>query len=210
MTSRSGVGVFGGSFDPVHLGHLWIAEAALEHLPVDHVRWVPAATSPLKPAGPVASNSQRLSMLRLALAGQSGHVIDTLELDRDGISYTVDTLEDLRAAFPSRPLFLIIGADSLASFAQWEAPERLLQQCVLAVVRRGGVPSPDYSILNRFASAERVDQCRSAEIMMPQIEISSSDLRQRISQARSIRFRVPHPVTAFLDHTGLYREQVRC
>lgn len=160
MTSRSGVGVFGGSFDPVHLGHLWIAEAALEHLPVDHVRWVPAATSPLKPAGPVASNSQRLSMLRLALAGQSGHVIDTLELDRDGISYTVDTLEDLRAAFPGRPLFLIIGADSLASFAQWEAPERLLQQCVLAVVRRGGVPSPDYSILNGFASAERVDQCR--------------------------------------------------
>ncbi len=206
MNNPAAIGVFGGSFDPVHLGHLWIAEAALEHLPVDHVRWIPAATSPLKQSGPMASDGQRWAMLRLVLSGQSGHMIDTHELDRDGISYTVDTLEYLGQSFPDQRLFLIVGADSLASFAQWKEPQRLLQQCTLAVVRRGGMPPPNYDILNEFASPEKVKECRDAEITMPQIEISSSDLRQRVSDARSIRFHVPHAVAAYIDNQKLYRD----
>ncbi|MCM2371155.1 nicotinate (nicotinamide) nucleotide adenylyltransferase [Aporhodopirellula aestuarii] len=199
------IGVYGGSFDPVHVGHLWIAEAALEQLPIDEVRWVPAATSPLKQSGPVASNSQRLAMLQLALSGQGGHVIDTQELDRDGVSYTVMTLEHLRELFPQRRLFLIIGSDSLASFDRWKDPDRILQLGTLAVVARGGMPPPDYSILKDFASPKKIDECVAAEISMPQIEISSRDLRARVLNSRSIRFRVPHAVEAYIHQETLYR-----
>ncbi|TWT65274.1 nicotinate-nucleotide adenylyltransferase [Allorhodopirellula solitaria] len=205
-TMSQALGIFGGSFDPIHLGHLWIAEAAYEQLPIDQVRWVPAATSPLKPFGPVASNSQRLTMLRLAVSGQSGHRIETYELDRDGVSYTVDTLAYLRDQFPDHTLFFIIGADSLASFAQWKDPDRLLQMCTLAVVRRGGMPPPSYDILQDFASPEKVQACREAEIVMPQIEISSRELRRRVARSQSIRFHVPHSVEAFIRNENLYRQ----
>lgn len=205
MNDPAAIGVFGGSFDPVHLGHLWVAQAALEQLPIEHVRWFPAATSPLKPAGTVASDGQRLTMLRLALSGQPGHLIDTHELDRDGISYTIDTMEYLRETFPHRRLFLIIGADSLTSFARWKDPEALLRGCTLAVVRRGGQIPPVYDILKEFAAPEKMQECRDAEIVMPQIEISSSDLRQRVGDGRSVRFRVPHAVAAFIENQKLYR-----
>jgi nicotinate-nucleotide adenylyltransferase len=200
------IGILGGSFDPVHLGHLWIAEAALEQLPVEHVRWFPAATSPLKQHGPIATNDQRLTMLRLALSGYAEHVVDTHELDRDGISYTVDTLEYLRQAFPDRRLYLIMGADSLASLSAWKSPEQLLQLCTLAVIARGGQPPPNYEVMMGLASPEKIAECQAAEIVMPQIEISSSDMRSRVAQSRSIRFRVPHPVDAFIRQTALYRD----
>ncbi|MBB3208393.1 nicotinate-nucleotide adenylyltransferase [Rhodopirellula rubra] len=199
------IGIYGGSFDPVHLGHLWIAESALEQLPIEEVRWIPAATSPLKESGAVASDSQRLRMLRLALSGQTGHVIDTRELDRDGISFTVDTLEQLSKQFAEQRLFLIIGADSLASFDRWKTPARILELCTLAVVARGGMAPPDYRILDGFASEEKVRQCADAEIAMPVIEISSRDMRDRVKRSRSIRFRVPHAVAAYIRQESLYR-----
>ncbi|MFG0287542.1 MAG: nicotinate-nucleotide adenylyltransferase [Rhodopirellula sp. JB044] len=199
------VAIYGGSFDPVHIGHLWIAEYALEQLPVDEVRWVPAATSPLKESGTVATDDQRIDMLRLVLSGQNGHVIDTREIDRSGVSFTVDTLEQLSSEHPNRRLFLVIGGDSLASFDRWKQPRRILELCTLAVVARGGMPSPDYTVLNDFAPAQKVSECRDAEIDMPQIEISSRDLRDRVLHSRSIRFRVPHAVEAFIQHEGLYR-----
>ncbi|WP_404310739.1 nicotinate (nicotinamide) nucleotide adenylyltransferase [Neorhodopirellula lusitana] len=203
---HSGIGVFGGSFDPIHVGHLWMAEAALDQLPINHVRWIPAATSPLKPNGPLGDNSQRLQMLRLALAGQSGHEIDTWELDQNGVSYTVDTLEHLHAKHPDSPLFLIIGADSLDSFDRWKSPTKILDLCTLAVIARGGHAPPDYSILNDFASEVMIEQCRAAEIKMPQIEVSSSDLRKRIASKRSIRFQTPHPVEVFIRSESLYQQ----
>lgn len=200
------IGVFGGSFDPVHLGHLWMAEAALQQLPINEVRWIPTATSPLKQHGPVASNAQRLMMLRLALSGIDGHVIDTREFDRDGVSYTVETLEQLRSEHPERAIYLIIGADSLLTFDAWKDPARILELCTLAVVARGGMPPLDYQILRPFASDEKINECRSAEIKMPVIEISSSDLRARVRESRSIRFYVPHPVEAYIRQEQLYRD----
>lgn len=201
------VGIFGGSFDPVHLGHLWMAETALEQLPISEVQWIPTATSPLKQDGPLASDSQRLTMLRLALSGRNGHEIDTRELDREGVSYTVETLGELHREHPQRRIYLIIGADSLLSFDRWKAPEQILGLCTLAVVARGGMPPPDYRILRQFASPETIQQCCHAEIQMPVIEISSSDLRERVQQSRSIRFRVPHPVEAHIRHEQLYHRR---
>lgn len=204
---RNGIGIMGGSFDPVHLGHLWMGEAAREQLPIEQVRWFPAANSPLKPNGPVGTNAQRWQMLRLALSGLSGHVIDPWELERNKVSYTVDTLEYLRVAFPDRGLYLIIGGDSLASFDRWKHPARILELCTLCVVARGGHPVLEYDLLKPFATQEKISQCRNQEIQMPLIEISSRKIRENVRSGRSIRFQVPHPVEAYIRREGLYQMQ---
>lgn len=198
------IGVFGGSFDPVHLGHLWIAEAAREALELSELRWVPAAQSPLKPSGTIASASQRVTMLQLALAGWEGHLIDDRELRRGEVSYTVDTMRELRNELPDVEWFLILGSDSLASIRQWHEPEKLLQLAVLAVVRRGGDPEPDYSVLKGLVEEERIERFRKSVIPMPLIEISSSEIRRRVAQGRSIRFRTPRAVEAFIQAEQLY------
>lgn len=182
-----------------------MAESALEQLPVDHVRWFPAATSPLKPQGPVASNDQRLHMLRLALDGAVGHQIDSWELDRDTVSYTVDTLRHLNGTHLDRPLYLVIGADSLASFAAWKDPHEILNLCTPAVIVRGGHAPPDFSVLAPFAEPDRIEVIRRSVIDMPQIEVSSSDLRQRVADGKSIRFFTPPEVARWIGSKGLYR-----
>ncbi len=199
------IGIFGGSFDPVHLGHLWIAEAAKETLALSELRWIPAAQSPLKAGGPTASGSQRMTMLQLALAGMENTVVDDRELKRGAVSYTVDTLSELQRELPKAELVLIIGSDSLATMQQWHQPEKLLEMTTLAVVRRGGEPEPDFSVLRGLVDTERIDWFRRCVIPMPLIEISSSELRERIAQGRSIRFRTPRAVEAFIRAEELYR-----
>ena len=198
------IGIFGGSFDPVHVGHLWIGEAAIEQCGLDELRWIPAATSPLKPGGTVASNELRLQMLRLAVSGAGGQVVDDRELRRGEVSYTVDTAAELTAEFPDAEIVLIIGSDSLASMQRWHRPADLLQLVTLAVVQRGGDPEIDFSVLEDLASTEQVAQFRDAVIHMPVIEISSSDIRDRVADGRSIRHRVPHPVAALIDAESMY------
>lgn len=199
------IGILGGSFDPVHVGHLWMAEAALEALQLQQVRWIPAATSPLKPAGTAASDQDRLQMLRLAVSGCEPYVVDDCEIERSGTSYTVDTLRKLTAEYPGAEWFLIIGSDSLASFRQWHQGAQILQLATLAVVQRSGGAEIDFGVLSGLADPERIERCRAAVIPMPLIEISSTELRSRIAAGRSIRFRVPHAVRAYIDAAGLYR-----
>ena len=103
------IGVLGGSFDPPHIGHLWIAEAARESLALDEVRWIPAAISPLKPDGPTATDEQRLQMVRLAVSGCEGYVVDDRELRRGSVSYTTDTLRELAEEYPEAEVFFIMG-----------------------------------------------------------------------------------------------------
>lgn len=201
-----GIAILGGSFDPVHLGHLWMAEAALEQLPVGEVRLIPTATSPLKPDGPTATNEQRLKMLRLALGGAESLLVDSWEIEQEEISYTLTTLKHLATSFPKRQLFLVVGADSLASFDRWHEPTEILQYCTLSVIPRGAHEPPDYSILESLATAQQLKEIRNAEIKMPQIEISSSDLRKRVQSGRSIRFRVPHPVAAMIHNDSIYKD----
>jgi len=198
------VGVFGGSFDPVHLGHLWIAETARETLELDQVRWIPTAQQPLKPDGAVASAADRYQMVQLAIAGAKGHRADDCEIRRGEVSYTVETLQELRERIPEARLFLIIGSDSLVSIRRWHQPERVLSLATLAVVQRGGEPEIDFSALNDFCSSSQLEAIRNSVVRMPLIELSSSELRARIAAGRSVRFRIPRAVEALIADRQLY------
>ncbi|WP_144057912.1 nicotinate (nicotinamide) nucleotide adenylyltransferase [Novipirellula maiorica] len=199
------IGLFGGSFDPVHLGHLWIAEAARETLSLDQVRWIPTATSPLKPAGAVASSEDRLEMLQQALADNPSYELDDREIRRGEVSYTVDTVAELMQEMPDAQFFMIIGSDSLATFPLWHQPQRLLELITPAVVQRGGEGAIDFSVLQDLVDRERIAAIASHVIAMPVIELSSSELRERVQQGRSIRYRTPSGVEAVIQRRGLYR-----
>jgi nicotinate-nucleotide adenylyltransferase len=199
------IGIFGGSFDPIHLGHLWVAEAALETCQLAEIRWLPAATSPLKPDGTVASDEDRLQMVHLAVSGCAGHVVDDREIRRGDVSYTVDTAAEISGEFPAAEIVMVIGSDSLASLPQWHQPARLLELVIPAVVQRGGNPPIDFSVLQGIVPPDRIELFRSHVIQMPQIELSSSELRQRVAAGKSIRFRVPRAVEALIAARSLYR-----
>ncbi len=204
------VAIYGGSFDPVHWGHLWVAQACGEQLDLDQVLFVPAATSPLKPGGAVASSAQRLMMLQLAIGGMSSTdrpqlLIDQRELHRGGTSYTLDTVAELQRERPDDEFFLLIGSDAFAEIRHWHRPEELLQRVTPVVFHRGGGSPVDWSVLDSLVSPERAERIQAAAVTLPLIELSSSDIRQRVASGRSIRFLVPHAVAAFIQAESLYR-----
>ncbi len=199
------IGLFGGSFDPVHLGHLILAEQCREQARLDEVWWIPTAVSPLKQQGPVASDRQRLEMLELAVAGHSAFRVVDVELKRGGTSYTVETLETFRQEYPDREFFLLLGSDSLASFARWRDPSRICDLATPLVYAR-----PDASIawnsLSPFVAPEQLREFAELAIESRLIDISSSDLRERIRQGKSIRYLVPRAVEQYITHHKLYVE----
>lgn len=185
------LGVFGGTFDPVHVGHLAIAHAALESLPLDRVLFVIAKRSPLKDRGPVASEADRLRMLELAVAGEPHFAVSRAELDRDGPSYTVDTLERLSGA---DELFLILGSDAVADFPKWKDPARIGQLATVAVAERPGAPA-------------YLGEAPIVTFDAPRLDISSRELRARASRGRSLRYLVPESAWKHIEARGLYRAE---
>lgn len=198
-------GIFGGSFDPIHYGHLILAETCREHLALDRVLLVPTATSPLKRQGPEASDTDRAEMIRLAISGAPALQIEMFEIDRGGVSYTLETVEALIARWPSDELVLLLGADSVASLDRWHAPEKLLRAIPLGVVVRGGEPAPDFEAAAQLLAEEDRPAFQPTLVPMPAIGLSSTELRHRVRQGRSIRFRTPRAVEAYIDAHRLYR-----
>lgn len=198
------VGVFGGTFDPVHLGHLIMAEQCREQAALDQVLFVPAAVPPHKRQQPITSFSHRVEMLTLAISGHPAFRIEELEKDREGPSYTVDTLTQLQQARPGDELFFIIGSDSLADLPIWYQPKRILELATLVVVERADWPL--------FSSRELLEALQLDEnfplkyqvVEGPLITISSRDLRKRVAQIRSVRYMVPRAVEAYIADKGLY------
>lgn len=187
--TRARIGVFGGTFDPVHVGHLAIALAALEEVPLDRVLFVLARRSPLKADGPEASEDDRLRMLEAAIADEPRFAISRLELERPGPSYTVDTLESLR---DQGDLFLILGADAADELDKWRDPERVRELATLVVAPRPGWSPP--------SRADRTIALRS-----PLLDVSSRQLRAMARSGRSLRYLVPDPVRRHIEARGLYR-----
>ncbi len=199
------LGIFGGSFDPVHYGHLLLAEACREACKLDEVWLMPAAVPPHKQHQTRPPNSTRIEMLRLAVSGHAALRVSTLETDRGGISYTVDTLEALHAELPHTELFLLMGADSLEDLPHWRAPQRICSLAIPVVVRRAGAAPPNIDLLAPLVTPQRLDEIKRWQVEMPVIGLSSTDLRQRIAQGRSIRYRTPRAVEAYIEAHRLYR-----
>lgn len=198
------IGVFGGSFDPIHYGHLWIAELAREQLRLDQVRFLPAAISPLKADKQLTTSKDRLEMVQLAINGNEAFVVDDREVKRGGISYTVETLRDLQAEQPGNEWWLIVGADSLNDFPKWREPAEICRLAMPAVAIRRGMPEPDWTILERYLSGQRLQEAREACLKGAQIEVSSSELRSSIEQGNSIRYRMPAAVESYIRQARLY------
>lgn len=189
------IGVFGGTFDPIHYAHLLLPEQCREQARLDRVLFVPAARPPHKPEGAEAAFHHRVEMLELAIAGYPVFQVDAMEKDRPGLSYTVDTLRILRDRHPDAELFLLVGSDCLPYLPTWHQPEQIAELATLLVVARPSCPLP----------LQAPEPFRIQIVQMPQIEIASRDLRRRVSEGRSIRYFVPRAVECYIETHRLYR-----
>lgn len=197
------IGVLGGTFDPVHIGHLIIAEQARVELGLSEVLFVPAGQPWLKVNHNVTPAFHRVEMLRRAVASNPHFRVCTLEIDRAGPSYTVDTMAGLKDELGTESFFFILGQDSFDDLPLWKEPDRLVRMCQLAVVPRLGLRSPD---LNSLTSSVRGAQGRVRTVSAPVVEVSSSEIRQRVAQGLSIRYLVPHEVEQYIAAQGLYQK----
>lgn len=183
------VGVFGGSFDPVHHGHLIVAMEASRALGLDEVRFVPAREQPFKRGGAAAGPADRLAMLRLACTDVPEFVVDPRECERPGPSYTVDTLQSLQADRPDDTLSLLIGSDAAVDFPAWRAASTIRELATVVVLARPGVPTPP--------GFDRT-------VAVPAIDISATAIRARVRAGESIRFLVPDAVERYIAEHRLY------
>lgn len=194
MSRAERLGVFGGTFDPVHVGHLIMAQEALGKLRLDRILFVPAARPAHKRSRAIASAAHRVAMLRLALRGAPQFEVSTLEVDRGGVSFTVDTLESLaRRAAPS--LYFVMGQDSLDDFPTWRDPERIARLARLAVVPRGD---------GRLPRIRPELRGRVSLLDPPRIGISSSEIRRRLRHGLSVRWWMPDAALRYAIEKGLY------
>lgn len=199
------LGIYGGSFDPIHYGHLLLAESCREACRLDEVWLIPAAVPPHKQDREMTQARQRVEMLELALAGNDRLRVSAREIDRGGVSYTVDTLRSIHGERPDDELFLLMGADSLRDLSTWREPAEICRLAYPIVVRRSDAPEPDMATLDELVSAERLEVIRSLQVQMPLIELSASDLRSRAAHGQSLRYRTPRAVEQYIQTHGLYR-----
>jgi len=192
--------LFGGSFDPVHVGHIVIARDVREHLQAEKVIFIPAAQAPLK-EGHGAPALDRLRMLQLAVEKEEGFAVEDLEIRRGGVSYTVDTLRDLLPELGSKPYFLL-GADSVLRLHLWREPERILDLVRVVVVDRGGKMEE----VKRYLQ-ERFPEKGKDTLFLPvrRIDISATEIRRRVREGKSIYCMVPEKVEEYIRERGLYR-----
>ena len=198
------LGIFGGSFDPPHIGHLLAAVDAYESLCLDTLFFVPAAVQPLKAGMASAAAHQRLAMVRLLVGADPRFAVDSVEIDRAGLSYTVDTLETFAQRFPNAERFFLIGEDAMAAFGAWRNPEQILKLAKLAILRRQGVSAEGETA---DASVNPGASLPAGTIALPTrlVDVSSTEIRDRIQKGKSIRGFVPESVAAFIETERLYR-----
>lgn len=201
------LGIFGGSFDPIHTGHLILAELCSEALELDRVKFVVANRSPLKTGQKSAGNKDRIEMTKLAIGGNSRFELDSREIERGGVSFTLDTVKSIAAENPGVELYLLMGADILLDIHRWRNPVELFQICSPAVIARGGIGEPNLQLLAPYVDHEHFVKIIERRIQVPQIEISSSNLKDRIRQGQSIRYQVPASVEAYISEHALYRTE---
>jgi len=205
--TRKKIGVLGGTFDPIHLGHLIVAEDLREKLGLKEVLFIPAGRPwlKLKEDKPVSAAKHRLAMVRLAVASNPYFKVSTMEVDRPGLSYSIDTVEELKAELGAQTeIYFILGPDALADLPRWKEPARLVELC-----RVVGIGRPGYTQAN-LRKLERSIPEASQRIMLvdvPQIDISSTEIRERVAQGLSIRYLVPEAVEKYIAEHQLYMSE---
>lgn len=195
------LGILGGTFDPVHLGHLVLAERAREQLGLAQVLWVPAGDPWRKPGRSVTPAEHRLAMVRLAIAGNPAFDACSLEMERPGPTYSVDTLATLRQKYPESELVFLLGQDALEDLPNWHEPKRLVQLATLALAPRGRRPALGGEVLERLVPGLRE---RIVWVEMPRVDISATELRRWVAEGRSLRYLVPDAVEVYIREEGLY------
>jgi nicotinate-nucleotide adenylyltransferase len=213
----TGTALFGGTFNPVHYGHLLLADEVRELLGLDRVLFVPAAIPPHKAPGQVAPAADRFEMVRLAIAGRPAFAVSDIELTRPGPSYTVDTLEAL--ALPPEAVFLLVGSETFLDLLSWRSPRRVAELARLVVIpRAGSVFDPESAAalkVLREIGEERFVHVTGGAVPahgvliahVTSLPVSASDLRARVRERRSLAFRLPDSVIAHIERTGLYRTE---
>ncbi|MBX6378721.1 MAG: nicotinate-nucleotide adenylyltransferase [Clostridia bacterium] len=197
------IGIMGGTFDPIHNGHLVAAEAVRHHFSLSRVYFVPAARPPHKAAQAISAGRHRYAMAVLATCSNPAFFVSSEELDRDGTSYTIDTLRAFRSVFPDAELYFITGADAILQILHWKAPEELLATAHFIAVSRPGYPSQQLDQLR----SRLPEQLRSRVLLqeIPALAISSSDIRERVRRGLPIRYLLPESVAQYIAKEGLYR-----
>ena len=196
------IGIFGGTFDPVHIGHLVIVSELKHALSLDHVLVVPTGDPPHKPDQPLTAAFHRVRMLQLALEGRIGYSIDRIDLDRAGPSYTADMLTTLSLRYPHTQLVFLMGEDSLRDLHSWRDPKRILELAEIGVGCRPGVAVELTAVYARLPSA----QGRVSLVEVPQIDVASRDIRRRVASGEPIAFLVLPDVESYIYKHGLYLE----
>lgn len=197
----AGIGVLGSAFNPPHLGHLALAQEALWQLGLSEVILVPTGEAPHKRIAADPGRELRMTMTRLAAADDSRFSVSSLEVDREGPSYTYETLGLLAEQRPETELVFVMGADAAVRLESWREPERVVEMARLAVARREGVSDSDVADVMRSLGAEG----GATMLEMPQFGVSSSAVRARAAQGRPLRYLVPEPVARFIEEKGIYR-----
>lgn len=201
--NRKKIGIMGGTFDPIHVGHLILGEKAYEQLGLDRVWFMPSGNPPHKRNRKgQASNEQRVSMVKKAIAGNPHFELSLIEMNEDGYTYTYRTLERLKEENPDTDYYFIIGADSLYDFATWKKPERICGACTIVVAARDHVPAKSLDQQMTFLSQQyhgcfiRLDTLN--------IDISSRLIRQWLHEGKSLRYYVPDPVVSYIRENNIY------
>lgn len=198
-------GVLGGTFNPIHNGHIAIAEAARIALNLDEIYFIPTGQPQLKDNDVLLATEHRVQMINVAISEKPFYKLSTIEVERAGPSYTVDTLSELRRQLSSEhELFFILGWDSLAQLPHWKDPDLLIQMCKLVVVSRPGYPLPD------IASMEDTVPGITGRVIIldrPHIDISSSDIRERIARGLGVKHLLPEPVEEYIRENSLYMNE---
>lgn len=189
------LGIYGGTFDPVHVGHLILAESVREQLELDEVWFVPAFQNPHKQGQPTTPPKARMEMLRFAIAGNSFFRLSEVEIKRKGTSFTFETLQTIHKENPGDELFLLIGADSLKDFPNWREPQAILDMAQVVAVNRERDPA---------IVPESLDSQKVTILSMPAIDVSATDIRRRCAERESIRYLTPRSVELFIEANQLY------
>ncbi len=191
------IGIFGGTFNPPHYGHLITSEIVREQLQLDKILFIPTAIPPHKTDRFLLDGKLRLNMLQLAVMENSYFEVSDIELARGGKSYTIDTLKVLAKLYPKSSLYLIIGIDNLIDFHTWKSPNKILEKSEVVVINRPGFETK--TVRNKFTK-------RVTFIRVPNIDISSREIRRRVKQGKSIKYLVPPAVEQYILTKGIYRD----